>query len=273
MVPLRVGDDAAGQTLLDSLQAQGVEVELRKERWGANHVNSTLTRLLQAQGQAQGQGLDSAAAEALGNDVDADMGGAGWDVTALDPLLIFDAYMKSADEKVGLTAPGPAAPAAPAAGAAGAWGGGTLVAAAVSEGRATLQRLLHAGETATHTHMHLSCTYMSATLQRLLHAGTGGGGDHALAAGAAAGGRVRHLQLDALSLSNFGPYGGPRVNYPLSNRGLVLIRGQVRKVAVPGNASRGAGGLTSRHANFDPFEQVRLCPRLDGSIGGVGGGC
>jgi hypothetical protein len=37
---------------------------------------------------------------------------------------------------------------------------------------------------------------------------------------------IRDLQLQSVSLKNFGPYGGDRINYPLANRGLVLIRGQ-----------------------------------------------
>ena len=39
-------------------------------------------------------------------------------------------------------------------------------------------------------------------------------------------GLVRNLRLDAISLQNFGPYGGEKVKYPLSKRGLVLISGK-----------------------------------------------
>jgi hypothetical protein len=36
----------------------------------------------------------------------------------------------------------------------------------------------------------------------------------------------RDLILDTVTLSNFGPFGGEKVIYPLSKRGLVLITGQ-----------------------------------------------
>lgn len=39
-------------------------------------------------------------------------------------------------------------------------------------------------------------------------------------------GYVRNLRLDVISLQNFGPYGGDKVKYPLSKRGLVLISGK-----------------------------------------------
>ncbi len=38
---------------------------------------------------------------------------------------------------------------------------------------------------------------------------------------------VRNLQLDRISLKNFGPYGGNKlIHYPITKRGLVLIRGK-----------------------------------------------
>lgn len=52
--------------------------------------------------------------------------------------------------------------------------------------------------------------------------------------------RVKDLVLDRVTLSNFGPYGGERaVEYPLSKRGLVLIRG--RSTDGTGADSNGAG--------------------------------
>jgi len=39
-------------------------------------------------------------------------------------------------------------------------------------------------------------------------------------------GLIRNLRLDAISLHNFGPYGGEKIDYPLSKRGLVLISGK-----------------------------------------------
>ena len=53
-------------------------------------------------------------------------------------------------------------------------------------------------------------------------------------------GMVKELVLDKVTLSNFGPYGGVRaVEYPLSKRGLVLVRGQ--SADGTGADSNGAG--------------------------------
>eukprot|EP01042_Synura_sphagnicola_P032458 gene32458-41756_t len=52
----------------------------------------------------------------------------------------------------------------------------------------------------------------------------------------------RHLVLDSIQLRNFGPYGGAPVQYPLSNRGLVLLRGQAMDKT--GADSNGSGKTT-----------------------------
>jgi hypothetical protein len=56
--------------------------------------------------------------------------------------------------------------------------------------------------------------------------------------------RAKELVLDKVQLSNFGPYGGERaVEYPLSKRGLVLIRGQ--SMDGTGADSNGAGKVSA----------------------------
>lgn len=73
------------------------------------------------------------------------------------------------------------------------------------------------------------------TIERLL--GTAG------VSGAAGARRVKELVLDRVVLSNFRPYGGERaVEYPLSKRGLVLIRG--RSTDGTGADSNGAGKVS-----------------------------
>lgn len=52
----------------------------------------------------------------------------------------------------------------------------------------------------------------------------------------------RNLILDSLHLRNFGPYGGSPVHYPLSQRGLVLLRGQT--LDNTGADSNGSGKTT-----------------------------
>lgn len=56
--------------------------------------------------------------------------------------------------------------------------------------------------------------------------------------------RIHDLRLDNVSLQNFGPYGGAKVEYPLSKRGLVLITGQSSDGT--GADSNGAGKVGQR---------------------------
>ena len=55
-------------------------------------------------------------------------------------------------------------------------------------------------------------------------------------------GKIRDLSLDYVTLKDFGPYGGNTIQYPLSNRGLVLLRGQSSDGT--GADSNGAGKTT-----------------------------
>jgi DNA repair exonuclease SbcCD ATPase subunit/DNA repair exonuclease SbcCD nuclease subunit len=52
----------------------------------------------------------------------------------------------------------------------------------------------------------------------------------------------RHLLLDSIKLRNFGPFGGAPVEYPLTKRGLVLLRGQAMDQT--GADSNGSGKTT-----------------------------
>ena len=57
-----------------------------------------------------------------------------------------------------------------------------------------------------------------------------------------AGNKIRELKLENLKLKNFGPYGSDEITYPLSSRGLVLLRGQSSDGT--GADSNGAGKTT-----------------------------
>jgi hypothetical protein len=92
--------------------------------------------------------------------------------------------------------------------------------AVLVEGRVTLDRLM-----STSTAADGNTSTASASLSAVTKSAMSGG--------------IRNLQLDSVSLHNFGPYGGPKVVYPLSRRGLVLIRGD--STDRTGADSNGAG--------------------------------
>jgi hypothetical protein len=84
------------------------------------------------------------------------------------------------------------------------------------------------------------------TLERLLGTANAEGSKAGGLAESRLGGdrRAKELVLDKVQLSNFGPYGGERaVEYPLSKRGLVLIRGQ--SMDGTGADSNGAGKVSA----------------------------
>lgn len=54
---------------------------------------------------------------------------------------------------------------------------------------------------------------------------------------------MKNLELEQVTLSNFGPYGGEPVQYPLDKRGLVLIQGRVEDET--GADSNGSGKVRS----------------------------
>jgi hypothetical protein len=63
--------------------------------------------------------------------------------------------------------------------------------------------------------------------------------------------KVHNLRFDNVILSNFGPYAGEkRVNYPLSKRGLVLLRGQ---------SSDGTGADSNGSGKVDLIRNICVC--------------
>lgn len=74
--------------------------------------------------------------------------------------------------------------------------------------------------------------------------------DAANATGSAVDGKVRNLRLNVVKLSDFGPYGGKPVTYPLGKRGIVLITADSSDGT--GADSNGAGKVSesSRHSSI-----------------------
>ena len=231
VVSVSVGEDAAASTLMTSLQSQGVEVELRKERWsltassGMPHPPEILPNGASADVspglESQGQGLG---AEGEGE------GSVWWDVSSEDPLRVFDQYMGSTqtagDGIGGLSASSVdeacKSPLDSVAQSPSSQEDQGLVSlrddvmrAVVRVGRETITRLMHGGGGGGEGSDPTNPTATAAAPSSTKTAMTG------------LRSKIAHLQFDSLSLANFGPYGTPTVHYPLSERGLVLIRGQV----------------------------------------------
>ena len=159
-----------------------------------------------------------------------------WDVSSEDPLLVFDQYMGTTHS---LGSGGGVSGGLSAASTSGedesseSQGLSTLrddvMRAVIRVGRETITRLMHGadGEGTDPTPTSLTSTAPSSSTK-------------ATSIGQRS--KIAHLQFDSLSLANFGPYGTPMVHYPLSERGLVLIRGQSRDGT--GADSNGSGKTT-----------------------------
>lgn len=210
MVTVPVGQDYAAQALLAELQEKGVDVDLV-------HEHNPLTRRRNAGSAAASADADALAAEEATSEARGVNETAAVKVEDMNPLRIFDTYMGRLDSDPSLAA--------------------ALLAKTADNASLSL------GKSPVHEQLHAKVLEEGRlTIERLLGSALNDGsalGDHAHAGGGN-GGRVKELRLDKVSLSNFGPYGGDRsVEYPLSSRGLVLIRGQ--STDGTGADSNGAG--------------------------------
>ena len=244
VIPVRPGEEAAADTLLRSLGDRGVEVEVRRER-------STLPsrRLLQiGTGKAVDRGPDDMITSGVladGTKLQETSDGTplgdpatavtdASDLSHADPMTIFETYMAGAvpaNLDAGLstaasvnTTKDAVAGTLPVNETDSARLKTALQEAVLVEGRATLDRLMSASTAADG-----NTSTASASLSAVTKSAMSGG--------------IRNLQLDSVSLHNFGPYGGPKVMYPLSRRGLVLIRGD--STDRTGADSNGAGKVHS----------------------------
>jgi hypothetical protein len=252
VVSVPVGEEPAAQALLGEMQARGVVLELQHEQ---NPLSLRRTASANASASAAlggGDGAAAAAAGAWGGEgegglmVDGQLAAAAAvgcsGAEQRDPLRLFEDYMAQ------LAVPGSGGGSVSGSGeelsaaSEGAGAGGDVPvsasarihAAALAEGRATLERLMDSDEALGGGDAFL--TAAAATTGT----GTGTGTARGAAGGAITGGGAKELQLQQVSLTNFGPYGGGRpVVYPLDARGLVLIRG--RSTDGTGADSNGAG--------------------------------
>lgn len=216
VLPVRVGEDAHAESLLVELRGRGVEVELRRERvvlGGAS--GKTGGSPVASSSLLQGAGVEAEAGLVPGVD----------SVPApQDPLSIFSDFMGSGYAKEALEGGG----AGPSKGGANAMA--NSVAAATDEDETASKAAKEA--------LHKAVVQEGRdTLLRIMNTEAGAGTGAKIA-----GGKVCDLRLEDVVLSNFGPFGGDKVHYPLSSRGLVLIRGQ--STDGTGADSNGAGKTT-----------------------------
>jgi hypothetical protein len=213
VVTVPIGQEYAAQALLAQLAERGIQVELQ-------HAQNPLSRRRAAMGEQKVSGDPSvdATADAVR-------------VEDLDPLRIFERYMTQLevtgeDSNIATNE-------ASAVEVAGEATTGTD-SASLSPVEAVRQLHLHVRQEGRET------------LERLLGTANAEGSKAGGLAESRLGGdrRAKELVLDKVQLSNFGPYGGERaVEYPLSKRGLVLIRGQ--SMDGTGADSNGAGKVSA----------------------------
>lgn len=202
VIPVRIGEDYEAEALSTRLRERGVEVELRHES-NALPAGGALS-----DGSVAGE--DGMAASNPAGDL------YGAQMDQMDPVRLFTDYMGSIDISALMDN-----------GAASANG------SKAKSGKGGKDQLSDAARLALHNAV---LTEGCSTIERLTSSSTLAG--HQLG-DSARGAKLCALKLDRMTLRNFGPYGGDPVHYPLSQRGLVLIRGQ--STDRTGADSNGAG--------------------------------
>jgi hypothetical protein len=226
VVTVPVGQDYAAQRLQAELRERGVDVELQ-------HEHNPLTRRRAAVAMEKVNKVDAAEASEAGGVTKSAVDAVGESVTVaevpkiedMNPFRIFDSFMNQLDVLGGNSTDSTAAVSSDPTATPGA--AQKLHDAVLREGRASLDRLAGVASAEGTT-----AAAMSGALR-----------------GVADGGVAKTLTLDKVTLSNFGPYGGEKaIEYPLSKRGLVLIRGQ--STDGTGADSNGAGKVFWQIADF-----------------------
>lgn len=208
---MKIGEEDAGERMASVFRSKGFEVELRKEKVNkfgselrsqlgiSNPAKSTVTANVGAENDGSlgilNETLDETLTETLKISEES------------DPVVLFDAYMRTIfankllQDNTSL----------PTANIQDTNNTNTVVNSASFE-----------SDRISSLHEKVSLEGRS-TLERLANSAAISG-----AGGVSVGGRgVGHnLVVDKLTLSNFGPYGGTPVTYPISNRGLVLLTGK-----------------------------------------------
>ena len=206
VVTVPVGQDYAAQVLLTELQERGVQVDLQHEHNPlTRRRNATTASVAGTAGEELQLGGDAASETSVVK------------VEDMNPLRIFDSFMSQLSSNTEMAA---------------ALLAKTSNSTLASPTNATVNEVLHAKV----------LEEGRLTVERLLGSAQADGS--ALGATDGTSSRVKELRLDKVILSNFGPYGGDKaVEYPLSSRGLVLIRGQ--STDGTGADSNGAGKVNA----------------------------
>lgn len=216
VVTVPVGQDYAAHVVLAELQARGVQVDLQ-------HEHNPLTRRRNATSAASASAMSR---EEMGEESVAALDGMAGETSVvkvedMNPLRIFDSFMSQLSSNTEMAA----------ALLAKTTNSSTTASTSTAVTNATVNEILHAKV----------LEEGRLTLDRLLGSAQSDGS--ALGATDGTNSRVKELRLDKVMLSNFGPYGGDKaVEYPLSSRGLVLIRGQ--STDGTGADSNGAGKVS-----------------------------
>lgn len=228
VLPVRVGEEGVAQGVADGLRRRGVEVEVRRDR---------LERL------AMAAGTNTSSANTSGSSSSTSGGSSGEssapspqaaeasemaaiaDYRPQEPLALFAQFMRSNAGRASLAA---------------------------ADSNSTSNSTSSTGSTNNTSGTSGSGGPEGDAAREALHAQVLAEGRDTLArvmgtdAGAKAGSRIsgtstKDLHLDSVSLRNFGPF-AEKLSYPLSQRGLVLIRGM--STDGTGADSNGAGKTT-----------------------------
>lgn len=212
VIPVRTGEDYEVELLSAKLRDRGVEVELRHERLTMPSIGGAI--------EEAGAAVGRAAAGGNGSELYAVK------VDEMDPIRIFTDYMGS----INITE---------------LMENSTVTESFVGKGKKQVQAAIADNGTTAAGNSDLARLALHsavveegrATIERLLSSSNHSVTDDK-------GTRLYNLKLDRLRLKNFGPYGGDAVNYPLSKRGLVLIKGQ--STDGTGADSNGSGKVSPR---------------------------
>jgi hypothetical protein len=234
VLPVRLGEEYAAEGIVASLRDRGVEVELRNESWetrlGASSVEKgilpTITPVAAAENELN---YNQGGAESSSDLSSMNLLQQGQEV---DPIRLFVEFLGSPLAEKSLSAS--VIPESLATASKKAEINSKTETLAEDENK--LQRL--------RLDLHQSVLCEGAdTLQRLLsstNVSSSSAGSHSSPAiSTRAYGRSFDLRMEQVSLTNFGPFGGGPLRYPLSNRGLVLLRGQGQAASTAAEGTNG----------------------------------
>ncbi len=186
VLPVKIGEEVDAQNILGVLRNSGIEVEIRREHSGKLSTSGATSE----QGLVDEKVIDTAAAAA---------GAAGGSeisltniISTIDPITQFVSFMDIVKQNSLSLTPANTTT--------------TATAATVEGDNSAAIQLLHENVV----------TEGRATIERLLNAST----DNNMVS------KIAELRFDSVTISNFGPYGSNKIKYPLSKRGLTLIRGK-----------------------------------------------